>query len=60
MNKLANWLASIVREKALGATQGLSGKKFEYRLIFRGPPLRFSSKSTRSSLVMGEFKLCLE
>lgn len=39
MNKLANWLASIVREKALGATQGLSGKKFEYRLIFRGPPL---------------------
>lgn len=39
MNKLAEWLASVVREKALGATQGLSGKKFEYRLIFRGPPL---------------------
>ncbi|MBP1146747.1 hypothetical protein JOE33_003670 [Pseudomonas sp. PvP027] len=39
MNKLAHWLASIVREKALGATQGLNGKKFEYRLIFRGPPL---------------------
>lgn len=39
MSKLANWLASVVREKARGATQGLSGKKIEYRLIFRGPPL---------------------
>lgn len=39
MSKLANWLASVVREKARSATQGLSGKKFEYRLIFRGPPL---------------------
>lgn len=39
MNRLAQWLASIVREKVQGATHGLSGKKFEYRLIFRGPPL---------------------
>lgn len=39
MNRLAQWIAQIVREKALGATQGLSGKKLEYRLIFRGPPL---------------------
>lgn len=39
MNRLAQWLASVIREKAQGATHGLSGKKFEYRLIFRGPPL---------------------
>ena len=39
MNKLAQWLALIISEKVQGATQGLSGKKFEYRLIFRGPPL---------------------
>ena len=39
MNRLAQWLASVVREKAQGATHGLSGKKFQYRMIFRGPPL---------------------
>ncbi|MBV5634660.1 ATP-binding protein [Pseudomonas aeruginosa] len=39
MNKLAHWLATIVHEKVLGATQGYSGVNLEYRLIFRGPPL---------------------
>lgn len=39
MNKLAHWLATVVREKAQEATHGLSSKRFEYRLIFRGPPL---------------------
>lgn len=39
MNRLAQWLASVVCEKVNGATLGLSGKKFQYRMIFRGPPL---------------------
>ncbi len=39
MNKLAHWLATIVHEKVLGATQGYGGANLEYRLIFRGPPL---------------------
>lgn len=39
MTDLTDWLSSIIRERVSNATQGLSGKKFEYRLIFRGPPL---------------------
>lgn len=57
MNKLAHWLASIVREKALGATQGLSGKKFEYRLIFRGPPLEILELVYKQLIIDGGIKV---
>ena len=39
MNKLAHWLATTVRDKVQGSTQGFEDNNLEYRLIFRGPPL---------------------
>lgn len=39
MNRLAQSLAALIREKVLNATQGRSGTNLESRLIFHGPPI---------------------